>query len=148
MNVLSKFFWSFQISKQTIFSCFLIAGILSIFFYGIWESIDSWKVLLAVFAFGYGSISLAIQMSRRSNLERILCEAQRKRYIWCSLLKNLYFSLSFWVGLSVLWVLFSAQVDISISDTSLFLLVNILLFASECLALLGIAPAIQRIKDK
>lgn len=144
MNVFSKSFQSFQISKQTIFSCFLITGILSIFFCGILESIDLWKILLSVFAFGYGSIRLAFQMSRRSNLERILCEAQKKNYVTDSILKNMLFCGSFWGVLSVSGAFLFTQYKFHVSDVVLFVQVSTLLALSEIFSIFGIAPRDSR----
>lgn len=139
-NVLSNFFQSFRISGKAVFSIHLLAGIFSIFFYGIWENIDSWKVIVAVLFFGYAAISLALQMSRRSRLEKILCEAQRRSYLWYLVLKNILRSLLFWLGLSVLWILFSILYNLSTSDVVLLLTVCVLLFVSEFLAVFGIVP--------
>ena len=140
MSVLYKFFWLFQVSRQTVFSCFLLTGIVSILFYGIWESIDSWKVFVAVFSFGCGSVSLAIQMSRRSNIERILCEAQRKNYITDSVLKNVLFCVSFWTVLSLSGAFLAMQYNLYVPDEVLFVQVNSLLALSEILSIFGIAP--------
>ena len=139
-NVLSRFFGAFRLSKRNLFTCFLLSGILSLFFCGFWNGVDSWKVILAVLFFGYAALSLALQMSRRSRLEKILCEAQRRSYLWYSMLKNILCSLFFWIGLSVLWILFSILYNLSTSDVVLLLTVCVLLFASEFLAVFGIVP--------
>jgi len=139
MAVLSRFFHSFRISGQVAFSTYLLAGIFSIFFYGIWENIDSWKVIVAAMFFGYAGISLALQMSRRLRFEKILCEAQRRSYLW-SVMKNIFFSLFLWSGVSALFILLSIQYDLSTSGATLVFVMCVLLFFSEFLAVFGIAP--------
>lgn len=138
-NVLSNFFQLFRISKQTVFSAYLLAGILSIFFYGIWENIDLWKVIPAALFFGYAAISLALQMSRRSRFEKILCEDQGRSYLW-SVIKNTLLSLFLWSGVSALFILLSIQYDLPTSDAALVFVMCVLLFFSEFLAVFGIVP--------
>lgn len=140
MNVLYKFFWSFRISRPTVFSCFLLAGVVSIFFYGIWESIDLWKVFVAVFFFGYGSISLAVQMSRKLSLERALCRERKQSCAGEFILKNVLLSISFWSVLSVSGAFLFAQYKLYVSDIVLFIQVSVLLAFSEILSIFGIAP--------
>lgn len=138
--VLSKFSLSSQVLKRVLYLCFLITGIISIFFYGIWEGIDSWKVFIAVPFFGYGSISLAIQMSNRSNAERVLCETQERSYVWDFILKNVLLSISFWSVLSVSGAFLFIQYKVYVPDAVLFVQVCILLAVSEVLSIFGIAP--------
>ena len=110
------------------------------FFYGIWENIDWWKVIVAVLFFGYASISLSLQLSKRSKMERVLCEAQKRNYLWHSVLKNILFSLLFWLGISFLWAFLFVRYDLSVSDAALVILGFVFLFFSECLAVFGIDP--------